>query len=77
MVVSNEDPNAAHLIGFWDFLKPDAGKDTGNLIGRSGELLEILAKNLDRHVTADTGDQLVEAHLDRLAELEIIADQAR
>jgi Ca2+-binding RTX toxin-like protein len=29
MVVSNEDPNAAHLIGFWDFLKPDAGKDTG------------------------------------------------
>ena len=37
--------------------------------------LEIVAEDLDRQILAHAGDQLVEAHLDRLREAELVARQ--
>lgn len=38
--------------------------------------MKVIAVELDRDIAAHTGDQLVEAQLDRLAELVEIADEA-
>ena len=38
--------------------------------------VHVVAEDLDRHVAAHAGDQLVEAHLDRLGELVVVAGQA-
>lgn len=45
----------------------------GDLVGGISELLEVIAEYLDRDVTANAGDQLVETHLNGLCELIIVA----
>ena len=50
----------------------DRGRDLG---GQGFELIEIVAEQFDRDITANASDKLVEAHLDRLADFEAVADQ--
>ena len=44
----------------------DAGHDPRDLLALLAQRVEVVAEELDPHVGADAGDQLVEAHLDRL-----------
>ena len=46
----------------------DPAQDAGDLVRRAQHRVEVVAEDLDRDVAAHAGDQLVEAHLDRLRE---------
>ena len=52
-----------------------AGPRRSRSRGRA-ELVDVVAEDLDRDVAAHAGDQLVEAHLDRLGELVVVAGHA-
>jgi hypothetical protein len=53
----------------------DAAQDGRNLVGCRQHRLELLAEDLHGEVAARASEQLVEAHLDRLREFEIVAGQ--
>jgi hypothetical protein len=53
----------------------DPSEHGGDLVGRAHHRRELVAVNLDRQVLPYTGDKLVETHLDRLGETELVAWQ--
>ena len=54
-----------------------AAQDRGDLVGGLQHRLELVAEHLHGDVAADAGEQLVEAHLDRLGELVVVAGERR
>ena len=55
----------------------DSFQYRADLGGRGAHLVQIIAIELDGDVAAHAGDQFVEPHLDRLGDLETVAQQRR
>src|SRR6266508_3593723 len=53
----------------------DCSQDRGYLLCRAQHRPEFLAEDLDRQILSHPGDQLVETHLDRLREADLVAGQ--
>jgi hypothetical protein len=72
-----QERQPAHLLNFYVAGTLDIAQHAGNLVGGAQHRPEIFAEHLDREVLTDAGDQLVEAHLDRLREADLVARQLR
>ena len=53
----------------------NGAQNSGDAIGRSRDLIEIVAIDLDGHIASHSGDELVEAHLNRLRIFIVVARQ--
>ena len=68
-----EHRQPAHLLGLHVGRTGHGLHDRLHLVGDRQQRVEIVAEDLDAEIAAHAGDQLVEAHLDGLGELVVVA----